>query len=102
MIEPENPLCAYEEPRDSIAYVHLKDVWPAKLNTNLRCEPCVADKGMTPLHQVIALLTRDGYTVFCSLEYEAFDVLPELEDVTESLAYLKEAITSAGYLRQNK
>ncbi len=102
MIEEEDPLRAYEALRDSIAYVHLKDVWPAKRNHDLRREPCVAGKGITPLRQVIAALTRDGYSGFCSLEYEAFEVLPEREGVAASLTYLKDAISSAAYLRQGK
>jgi len=95
MDEDEDPLRAYETLRDSIAHVHLKDVWPAKLDLKRRREPCVAGKGMTPLRQVIAQLAADRYPGFCSLEYEAARIVPEREGVTQSFAYLRESIAIA-------
>lgn len=95
MDEDEEPLRAYEKLRGHIAHVHLKDIWPAKLDRNRRREPCVAGHGMTPLRQVIAELAADGYTGYCSLEFEASRIVPEREGVTESLAYLRESIAVA-------
>lgn len=95
MDEDEDPLRAYERLRDHVAHVHLKDVWPAKLDLKRRREPCVAGEGMTPLRQVVAELAADRYQGFCSLEYEAGRIVPEREGVTQSLAYLREAIAIA-------
>lgn len=50
---------------------------------------------MTPLRQVIAELTADGYAGYCSLEFEAARIVPEREGVTESLAYLRESVAIA-------
>jgi len=97
MDEDEDPLRAYENLRGQIAYAHLKDVWPARQNPDRRREPCIAGKGITPLRQVIAAMTADGYPGFCSLEFEASAIVPEIEGVTESLTYLKEARTIAAF-----
>jgi len=90
MDEDEDPIRAYEALRGHIAYVHLKDVWPAKHNPNRRREPCVAGKGLTPIRQIVAALARDKFDGYCSLEFEASAIIDETEGVVQSLNYLRE------------
>ncbi len=90
MDEPEDPLRAYERLHPQIAHVHVKDFGPAKLDLSRRVEPCLPGEGLTPLRQCLAALEEDGYTGFCSLEYEASRVCPELEGVPRALAYFTE------------
>jgi sugar phosphate isomerase/epimerase len=46
--------------------------------------------GIVPLRQFAALLERDNFEGYCSLEYEAAWQVPEKEGVTQSLEYLKQ------------
>lgn len=89
MHEPENTLSAYERLSEHIVHVHVKDFGPA-ITTNLRkLEGYVAGKGIVPLRQLVARLEEDGYDGFCSLEYEASAITPEVHGVPASLEYLK-------------
>ncbi len=97
MDEDEDPLRALEVLFPYVVHMHLKDVWPAKLNPERRREPCVAGHGITPLRQIMALLAARGYDGYCSLEFEASAIIPEREGVTESLTYLKEARKIANF-----
>ncbi len=98
MGEPEDPLRAFAELKEEIAYVHLKDVWAVDQERKPRTGPCVPGDGMTPLRQVIAELTRAGYSGFCSLEYEAFETMPEPEGVAKSFVFIKDAVENARLL----
>jgi len=98
MGEAEDPLRALAELKEDIAYVHLKDVWTVSDGRKPRTGPCVAGEGLTPLRQVIAGLVRSGYGGFCSLEYEAFEVVPELEGVSTSFAFIRDAVENARFL----
>ncbi|HWL51517.1 MAG TPA: sugar phosphate isomerase/epimerase family protein [Chthoniobacteraceae bacterium] len=95
MTEDEDPLRAYQRLKGSIAHAHFKDVAPAKLNPARRREPCVAGQGLTPLCQIIAEMVRDGYDGFCALEYEAAAIVPEMEGVPASFAFLQDARAAA-------
>lgn len=89
MDEPENPLLAYENLRGRIAHVHVKDSGPAFPVSRNKRQGYVAGCGDVPLRQFVALLERDWYDGYCSLEYEAAVMAPEEHGVPQSLAYLK-------------
>lgn len=95
MGEDEDPLHAYEALRGGIVHTHFKDVGKPVRDPSRRREPCVAGKGLTPLRQIIAKMTRDGYGGFCALEYEAALTVPEEEGVPASLAFLKKCRSAA-------
>lgn len=88
MDEPEDPLRAYENVRGRVAHVHVKDNGPSIINSR-KLHGYVAGKGIVPLRQFAALLERDGYPGFCSLEYEASIMAPESYGVPASIEYLK-------------
>lgn len=89
MDEVEDTLVAYECLKDHIAHCHIKDFGNPTVNKNCRVEACVAGKGLVPIRQFAALLEKNNYSGYCSLEYEASSVCPEEEGVPESLDYLK-------------
>lgn len=88
MDEPEDPLRAYDQLRGRIAHVHVKDNGPSIINSR-KLHGYIVGKGLVPLRQFAGMLERDGYPGFCSLEYEASIMVPEVYGVPESIAYLK-------------
>ncbi len=89
MDEPENPLHAYANLCGRMAHVHVKDSGPALPGSRFKRQAFVAGRGDVPLRQFAALLERDRYGGFCSLEYEASAMVPEDVGVPQSLDYLK-------------
>ena len=89
MDEPENPLRAYENLKEYVAHVHIKDMGPCVTGNHRKIEGYVAGKGTVPLRQFAALLENNNYDGFCSLEYEADPITPEIHGVPESITYLK-------------
>ncbi len=89
MQEPENTLDAYDLLKQHVAHVHVKDMGPCISNNFRKVEGYVAGKGFVPLKQFIARLEENGYSGFCSLEYEASAITPEIYGVPQSLDYLK-------------
>lgn len=96
MDEPEDPLRAYEALRGRIAHVHFKDFGPvtgerATGEHPSTVEGYVAGEGDVPLRQLLACFARDGYHDYYSLEYEASFKVPEIDGITRSIAYMKQA-----------
>lgn len=92
MDETEDPLYAYEQLKEYIVHCHVKD-WgkPFGVMEGRRVAPYPAGAGgIVPLCQFMALLERDHFTGYCSLEYEASWQLEEKEGVMQSLEYLKQ------------
>jgi sugar phosphate isomerase/epimerase len=92
MNETEDPLKAYELLKDDIVHCHVKDwgkPFGAMAERRVAAYPAGAG-GIVPLRQFFALLERDGFEGYCSLEYEASWQVPEKEGVEQSLNYLKE------------
>lgn len=89
MDEPENPLTAYGRLKDHVVHVHVKDMGPAISDNHRRIEGYVAGVGLVPLRQFVAQLEENGYTGYCSLEYEASRITPETDGVPRSVEYLK-------------
>jgi sugar phosphate isomerase/epimerase len=89
MDEPENPLMAWKRVGRFAIHAHVKDFGPAVNVEGARVQGYVAGKGDVPLRQLAALMEEDGFTGYCSLEYEASRMSPELDGVPESLAYLR-------------
>lgn len=98
MDEVEDPLRAYERLKKHVVHVHVKDFGPAKIDLTRRVEPCLNGTGLVPMRQFLRELLSDGYTGFCSLEYESARVMPEMEGVAFSLEYFKEFRRLAGVL----
>ncbi|HWL54136.1 MAG TPA: sugar phosphate isomerase/epimerase family protein [Chthoniobacteraceae bacterium] len=92
MDEPEDPLAAYRRLKEMVVHVHVKDFGKPVLDPKRRVEPCLPGRGEVPLRQFLSELHQDGYNGFCSLEYEAGRIIPELEGIPQCLAYFKEAI----------
>lgn len=90
MDEIEDPLRAYARLKNQVVHVHVKDFGPAKIDLKRRVEPCLNGEGLTPIRQFLAELIGDGYSGFCSLEYESSRVMPELQGVPLSFEYFKE------------
>ncbi len=96
MDEPEDPLRAYEALRGRIAHVHFKDFGPptgprAACGHAPKVEGYVAGEGDVPLRQLLARFARDEYHDYYSLEYEASFKVPEVEGITHSFAYMRQA-----------
>lgn len=89
MDEPEDPLRAYDNLRLHIAHVHVKDNGPAFPVSRNKRQGYVAGCGDVPLRQFVALLERDKYDGYCSLEYEAAAMVPEEYGVPQSIECLK-------------
>ena len=92
MNETEDPLYAYEQLKDDIVHCHVKD-WgkPFGIMAKRKVAGYPAGVGgIVPLRQFVALLERDDFEGYCSLEYEASWQVPEKEGVTQSLEYLKQ------------
>jgi sugar phosphate isomerase/epimerase len=88
MDEPEDPLRALDTLLPHVAHVHVKDIGPAVTFKDRRTEAYVAGQGVVPLRQLTARLIAGGYDGFFTLEFEAGFKMPELDGVTQSLAYL--------------
>jgi sugar phosphate isomerase/epimerase len=92
MNETEDPLYAYEQLKDDIVHCHVKDwgkPFGATAERKVAAYPAGAG-GIVPLRQFAALLKRDNFEGYCSLEYEASWQVPEKEGVIQSLEYLKQ------------
>lgn len=92
MNETEDPLKAYELLKNEIVHCHVKD-WgkPFGAMSERRVAAYPAGVGgIVPLRQFAALLERDDFDGYCSLEYEASWQIPEKEGVAQSLNYLKQ------------
>jgi sugar phosphate isomerase/epimerase len=92
MNETEDPLKAYELLKDDIVHCHVKDwgkPFGAMAERRVAAYPAGAG-GVVPLRQFAALLERDGFDGFCSLEYEASWQVEEKTGVAQSLDYLKQ------------
>ena len=92
MNETEDPIYAYEQLKEHIVHCHVKD-WGKPFGVmserKVAAYPAGAG-GIVPLRQFAALLERDNFEGYCSLEYEAAWQVPEKEGVTQSLEYLKQ------------
>ena len=90
MNETEDPLRAYELLKNDIVHCHVKD-WGKPFGTmserRVAAYPAGAG-GVVPLRQFAALLERDRFEGYCSLEYEAAWQVPEKDGVRQSLQYL--------------
>jgi sugar phosphate isomerase/epimerase len=92
MNETEDPIRAYELLKDDIVHCHVKDFgkpFGAMAERHVAAYPAGAG-GLVPLRQFTALLERDDFEGYCSLEYEASWQVPEREGVIQSLEYLKQ------------
>jgi sugar phosphate isomerase/epimerase len=92
MNETEDPLRAYELLKNDIVHCHVKDFgkpFGAMAERRVAAYPAGAG-GLVPLRQFAALLERDGFDGYCSLEYEAAWQVPERKGVIQSLEYLKQ------------
>lgn len=90
MNETEDPLRAYELLKNDIIHCHVKD-WGRPFGVmserKVAAYPAGAG-GIVPLRQFAALLERDQFDGYCSLEYEASWQVPERDGVKQSLQYL--------------
>lgn len=92
MNETENPLSAYEVLKEDIIHCHVKD-WGkpfGEMSARRVAAYPLGKGGYVPVRQFLALLERDSFGGYCSLEYEAGWQVPETEGVRVSMEYLKQ------------
>lgn len=103
MNEYQDPLSSYEQLKEFIVHIHVKD-WSNGVpgNGRKRIASVAGEGGVVPLRQLFYRLKKDGYSGFVSLEYEAGSTVPEEEGVPRSLRYLNELRAAADFIGGEK